>query len=86
MKIQYKKPMIYVEDFTMCQNIAAGCNKTEGANQYGGKCGFDMSVEDEFGDMTVEILFNTSIQGCTSYVNNLDCQDGSNSYGGYFFS
>lgn len=86
MKKEYKKPMIYVEDFTMCQNIAAGCKITEGANQYGGQCGFDASIEDEFGDITPEVLFNGNVGTCTSYVDSIDCQDGPNSYGGYFFS
>lgn len=86
MKKEYKKPMIYVEDFTMCQNIAAGCKITEGANQYGGKCEFNTSIEDEWGDMVPETLFNGNVGTCTSHVDDLTCQDGPNSYGGYFFS
>lgn len=80
MKKQYEKPMIYVEDFTMCQNIAAGCNKTEGANQYQGACHFEDI--NGYGD----ILFNSLVSSCEVVIDLNDCQDGSNSYGGYFFS
>lgn len=80
MKKEYKKPEIFVEDFNICQNIAAGCNKTEGAQQYPGGCEF---IDDRYG--TVYFNDNPTL-ACEEYVNNIDCQNGPNSYGGYFFS
>lgn len=86
MKKEYKKPEIFIEDFNICQNIASGCYKTEGANHHQGGCTIDTSVEDEWGDLVPAFLFNTSLGTCTQFVNANDCQDGSNGYGGYFFS
>ncbi|MFR1850579.1 MAG: hypothetical protein ACLSXF_05825 [Clostridium sp.] len=79
MKKQYEKPMIYVEDFTMCQNVAAGCSQTEGAQHFGGECPF---ADPNMGGVTI---FNSDL-GCTIPMDKVNCQDGTNEYGGYFFS
>ena len=83
MKKKYVKPEFYIEDFTMCQQIASGCTKTDGAQQYGGKCEFIVSAGDYDDEETS--YFTSTIQSCTP-INNIDCQDGPNTYGGYFYS
>ena len=80
MKKEYKKPEIFVEDFNICQNIAAGCNKTEGAQQYPGGCEY-------FDDRYVSYYFTDAIEACEEVPNiGNDCHDGPNGYGGYFYS
>lgn len=79
MKKKYIKPQFHVEDFTMSQQIASGCNKTEGAQQYQGGCEF-------IDDSSASVFFNDSIFTCEEVLDQYDCQDGPNSYGGYFFS
>lgn len=84
MKKEYKKPKIFAEEFNIAQNIAAGCSVTQGANQYGGSCPFTV-IGGEFGDET-EYLFTTGMDACTSKTDLLECHDGANEYGGYFYS
>ena len=79
MKKEYKKPEIFVENFNICQNIAAGCNKTEGARQYPGGCEF---IDDRY----VSVYFTSTIGACKDELDHNDCQDGPNEYGGYFYS
>lgn len=88
MKKEYKKPEIFVEEFNIAQNIAAGCSVTQGANQYGGSCPFVRVNGGEFEDepAVTEYLFTTGLGTCVSKVDHLDCQDGPNEYGGYFYS
>lgn len=39
MKKEYKKPLVYIEDFTITQNIAT-CKENQGATHYDGDCTF----------------------------------------------
>lgn len=39
MKKTYSKPMVYIEEFELSQQIAAGCMHTEGATKYRSSCG-----------------------------------------------
>lgn len=78
MKKEYKKPKIFIEDFNICQNIASGCEKTEGAQQYQGGCKF---IDEDFG----KVYFNQTLS-CGVWLDQKDCQDGPNMYAGYFFS
>lgn len=55
MKKVYEKPMILFEDFTMCTNIAAGCDEiiTNSTQDF---CGYIMS-----GNQTI---FLRTVEGC----------------------
>lgn len=55
MKKKYEKPMILIENFSLSETIAAGCDvKVETQNS--GQCGL------EFGAQTI---FLVDVQGCT---------------------
>lgn len=77
MKKEYKKPEILVENFNICQNIAAGCNETSGALLQPGACPYNAGVN---------LFVLDVIKGCTLDPGIEECHDGSNSYGGYFYS
>lgn len=76
MKKEYGKPMVYIEDFTLTQHIAA-CDKPEGALHYEGKCAYN-DGDPDFGGPLVG-FFSSGIKGCT-----LDGNDENNADNCYF--
>lgn len=61
MKKIYAKPLVFIDNFSICTNIAAGCEATTNL-QYEGKCGYPMvggRVEDA-------IVFTGAETGCTT--------------------
>lgn len=64
MKKEYGKPLVYIEDFTITQNIAT-CTSNVGANHYDGQCTF--TVEDP--DEGTLIFYYQSMSGkCIEFV------------------
>lgn len=75
MKKEYSKPMLYIEDFTLTQHIAA-CDAPDGALHYKGTCAYN-DGDPDFGD-TVGFFYK-GIAGC-----DLDASDENNAINCYY--
>lgn len=74
MKKLYSKPAIVFEDFTLCTNIAAGCEVTTNAVQ--NVCAYEVGR-----GSFAKAVFTTAISGC-DYTEVVVEDDGSPSYNG----